>query len=217
MVANKWLEKDFIASNLAVAAALGCFYFFPIQNNVVQQLLVSWGFFIVFPLLFIRFILKQANNDFGFCWGDIRAGILWAISIEIVFGGSVVLLFGLSHPVIQASILLVIRRSFPIFLLYIASSWLILACIEALFRGLLLFAWEKTIGGWAVFLQAGVFCLWLFLRLREGIPIGGWVFILIWSLCAGWVAQRSRSLFFSFLFSGFSAILLIVAALVFSR
>ena len=212
-----WKDREFLVSNLAVILALVCFCLFPFPNSIIQQFLVIIGFFVVFPLLFIRFILKKQLREFGFSWGNIRSGLAWAVIMEGIFLSAVFLMVMLFHLDTNSIILLTIRKSFLFFLMYIVLAWLLLFCLETLFHGLLLFTWEKVSGGWSVLIQAGALFLWFLFRIKMTIPFSVWVLIGIWSLCSGWVAYRSRSVFFSFLFSGFSVILLVVLALVFSH
>ena len=201
---SKWMERDFIASNLGLIAALSCFYFFPTQNQLIQQMAVSVAFSIIFPIIFIRFIIKRSLNEFGFSWGMNKWALLEVFFGVAIFGAAIVSVEAVSHIRLAP---MAIRLQFSSFLLYIITAWISLAGIEILFRGIMLFSWSSVCGRWAIPVQAGTICLWLFLL--SGSTVSLWEILLLFLLgcISGGIAWHSKSLYFSFLLSALSVIL----------
>ncbi|MEI8103919.1 MAG: CPBP family glutamic-type intramembrane protease [Candidatus Moraniibacteriota bacterium] len=206
-----WRRQDFVLGNIIFLIALGGWVLFPKQNELFHSLAVSLLFFVAFPILAIRLVLKHSFAEYGFTWGNWKQGLIWTLCGWLILSVCLVGFFQLTHPTAELFVPVALRKSFVLFLSYTAVMAIILFGIEVLFRGLLLNVWKKYIGVWSILPQA--ICYWGVVSYR-GTPESVVVLIGI-PLCAGWVMWRSRSVWFSFLFSFGASILVSSLAIIF--
>ncbi len=156
--------------------------------------------YLLIPLLIIRLVFRKPVRDYGFQWGDWRAGLkLTAIVIALA-----------------APLLWIIARNSPDMVDYYAGQWNAAAPIltfldligwEFFFRGFLLFGYARVFGANALWLHAVPFAL-----AHLGKPaietystiFGGFLF--------GLVAWRCRSFVYPFLIHWFISSFTILAA-----
>jgi len=156
--------------------------------------------YLIIPLAVIRFAFRKSAREYGFQWGDWRAGL--ALSAIVI--------------VIGAPILWWVAGSSPAIVDYYAHQWnpaaplvtfLDLIGWEFFFRGFLLFGYARLFGANALWLQAVPFAL-----AHLGKPaietystiFGGFLF--------GLVAWRTKSFVYPFLIHWFVATFTMFAA-----
>ncbi|MBC8335323.1 MAG: CPBP family intramembrane metalloprotease [Anaerolineales bacterium] len=152
-----------------------------------SKLLDRTTLYLIIPLLFILFIFRENPKDYGFQLGD------WRVGLTLTLSGII-----LVTPILWW----LTRSSFGMqsyYEGYLAglpwNTFFDLLGWEFLFRGWLLFGYARKFGPDALWLQAVPFAL-----MHVGKPeietlstiFGGFVF--------GWIAWRSRSFLYPFLF-----------------
>lgn len=158
------------------------------------------GLYLIIPLLTIIFVFRKSPREYGFQWGDWRAGLaLTAIVIAIA-----------------APILWYVARSSPEMVTYYAHQWnggaplftfLDLIGWEFFFRGFLLFGYARLFGANALWIAAVPFAL---AHLSK--PAVETYTTLFGGFLFGLVAWRSKSFVYPFLIHWFIATFTIFAA-----
>ncbi len=156
--------------------------------------------YLIIPLGVIVFAFRRSPREFGFQWGDWRAGL--ALTAVVI--------------VIAAPILWFVARSSPAMVDYYAHQWgpaaplmtfLDLVGWEFFFRGFLLFGYARVFGAHALWLQAVPFALAHISKPAVetySTIFGGFLF--------GLVAWRSKSFVYPFAIHWFIATFTIFAA-----
>jgi hypothetical protein len=169
-------------------------------SGIWQSLFVYVMFFVVFPLVFVRFVLKESISRFGFRFARIsrREMVLMfgLLGITIVLFWGVVEWFGV-HAAVSAPEF--VSSSFWLFFLYFfLLQGMFGVFYEIFFRGFLLIGIVETLGFWSILLSLGAFWGFLFAS-----GTFGWenFSIIVGSISASIVAYKTRSLVWSFLFS----------------
>jgi membrane protease YdiL (CAAX protease family) len=158
------------------------------------------GLYLLIPLLVIVLAFRKSPREYGFQWGDWRAGLA---------------LTGLICA-LAAPILWFIARGDPVMVSYYASQWSAAAPLftfvdligwEFFFRGFLLFGYARVFGAHALWLAAVPFALAHVSKPpveTYSTIFGGFLF--------GLVAWRTRSFVYPFLIHWFVATFTIIAA-----
>jgi uncharacterized protein len=154
---------------------------------------LSFFLFFLFPLLAIRFLLKEPLANFGFSRGDMKKGFIFSaifIAVFIFLNYLVV-----SRPELRNQLLITpgIARNFWNFLIFQFLVALPLHFFgETFFRGFLQLGTESKLGKYSLILQALLQSIF-FIK-------GSWVIIILIflsALAAGVIARQSRSIFYS--------------------
>jgi hypothetical protein len=153
---------------------------------------LSFFFLFLFPILSVKFLLKEPLSDFGFSKGDSKWGLVFSATFIVLF----VFLnyYIVSRPELrnQLSIAPWIAKSFWSFILFQAFITLPLHFFwDFFFRGFLQLGLESKLGKYSFFLQAILQSL-LFFK-------GTWLMIFlvfISALAAGAIVRWSRSIFY---------------------
>jgi membrane protease YdiL (CAAX protease family) len=209
-----WKNKEFLVGNSVFLIAVLGLYLFPKQSDPIYNLITYAVFYGAFPIVAIKWVLKQPLEDFGFGWGEWKRGALLMLFGWIVFGMLVVALFRTTQPAFELFAPIGIRTSFAFLLVYTGLSAVVLSGIEILFRGLLQTLWQERIGRWAIVIQAIAFCAWAVLRGKPE-TLAEIMIVTTIPLWAGWIRRQSRSVWIAFLFSFGASILLSSLALIF--
>lgn len=210
-----WTDKRFFVANAIVFVALVATYWFLVYGSATQAFFSGVVFMIAFPLVATKKILSEPLAVYGIRWGTSVKDIASVVIGSILFLGFVAL-FMRVYPISSEEFLPNdVRLDFLSFFLYIVGVCLSLIGPEILFRGIVLFSWERMIGFWSIVVQSVLCVLWMVLK---DVSVGNFewwrtVFYGAWTLLAGWVAWKSQSIFYSYLFSVFSVILMVVLAL----
>ncbi|NCU41391.1 MAG: hypothetical protein EOM19_01540 [Candidatus Moranbacteria bacterium] len=182
------------------------------SKDIFQSILLSFCIFFIFPLLFIRFILKKSLKEFGFNSKISRYDIFWFFSL--FFLASFVLflctfLFQIPKETLYPPSF--IKESFWFFFLYffiITGTFTFF--YEFFFRGFIqigslrILQWKSVFFQWFLFL--------LFLWLTQTLHWEN-IFIIISSFFSGILIFKTKSLLLSFLFSWFFGILMSIIIL----
>jgi len=192
------LNKKDIVSVLMMVFCLLMIRLFP-EENYFQKIIISLVFLLVIPVLYIKIVLKESLRNFGLRIGNWKQGIAW-IMLSLV--GSFFIIFLLYQYAGMAEKYHVpqnIIQNFGLFVFYesVLVSFFI-ALYEFFFRGFVMFSFSEKLGYWAVISQFALFILFLIIMKDFN-----WTFApyLISAFFAGVIAYKSRSLFYSYLFS----------------
>lgn len=208
-------NKQLWMSNSIVVASLVLVAFFPIDDGF-QSMIASVAFLVVLPVLFIHVFLKEKTAAFGVSWGKVTQGVVWLTLFLLIVVGMFVVAYKYTNAFLQTTIPFSVQSSFSSFLIYITILGILIASQEFFFRGFVLNIWKKTLGYRAIFVQAAFSLVLSMIRSHGHIEFRTLV-IAAFSLCAGWIAYRSQSIWYSFFFFFISAILGVAMVLVFVR
>lgn len=171
---------------------------FPVQGNM--QIFSSILFFLfILPVLYIKFILKQDLDRFGFNLKNKLAGLRWSLAMLIVSFLVVSLLMHFYEFEQKYLIPAYLAQSYWSFLFYeLVLVNFLLFIQEFFFRGFVLFSFAEKLNFFAPFVQFLIFAL--FLAATDSI---GWKAApsIILSLTGGIVAYKSKSIIYPYLTS----------------
>lgn len=157
---------------------------------------LNFFLFLFFPLVIIKYILKENLRSFGLAKGNMKTGVLMALAGA---AGFIALNYMLvSRPDFQAYFRLYppIARNFWIFSWFeIVIAGTVFFSREFFFRGFLQFGLERKIGHWAILAQSAAYAL-LFLKQSWFTALTAFLS----GLLAGYIASKSRSFYYSFAF-----------------
>lgn len=208
-------NKQLWMSNVVIAASLVAAAFFPTDGGF-QSMISSIAFLVVLPILFIRFFLREEVSDFGVTWGNVQQGLIWLITLLVVIVTLFVWAQRYTDALLQGDVPLSVRSNFAMFLVYIFVAGILLAAQEFFLRGFALNIWKRTIGLGAIPAQAMLSMVLPIVKSRGHIGLDT-LMLVVFSLYTGWMAYRSRSIWYSFFFFFISAILGILMILVFAK
>lgn len=192
------LNKKDIISILMMVFCLFMIKLFP-EKDYFQKLIVSVTFLLAVPVLYIKIVLKEDLKNFGLRAGNWKQGIAW-IFLSLA-GSSLILILlyqyaGLGEKYYVPQNVIQNFRLFVFYEIVIAGFFLIL--YEFFFRGFIMFSFLKKWKAVSIILQFSAFLL--FLIITKDFNWGS-VNYIIASFFSGIVAYKSRSLFYSYLFS----------------
>lgn len=208
-------HKQFWMSNALIVASLLFAALFPTDGGF-QSVVSVIAFLVVLPTIFIRFFLREKLSDFGVSWGNMMQGMSWLAVSLLVVAGSFAVLQHFTDVLSHIQIPLSVRRNFAVFLIYLVSTGIFLAVQEFFFRGFILNTYKKVFGYAAIFAQIVFSVLFLLIKTQGSVGIDT-IVVSILSLYSGWIAYRSRSIWYSFFFFFISAILGMAIVLVFIK
>jgi len=155
---------------------------------------INLALFFVFPLITIKYLLKENPRSFGLTAGKRNTGLGLATLVSAIFITANYLLIAKTGLRGEFSIFLPAAKNFWIFLWF---SLLVYGVVffsrEFFFRGFLQMGLEKMIGLWAIPAQA---ILYSVLFIGSGWFTAGLAFLT--ALFAGWAVKMSRSIYYSF-------------------
>lgn len=174
-------------------------------RNIFQQIISSFAFLLIIPLLYIKIILKDPLIKYGIGLGERRQGVIW-MGLSLVASLSIfyILLHYTSLPQ-KFQLPGLAAEKFSFFVMYeILLVGLFAILYEFFFRGLMTLG-LKELGIWAVAIQSVIFAS--FFAITSGFDWSIILFTII-SPFAGMAAYQSKSLLYSF---GTSLIFIIIA------
>ncbi len=182
------------------------------SKDIFQSIILSFCIFYLFPLLFIRLVLKESLQEFGFNSNVSRYDVVWFFSLFLLaFLITFLCIFVFQIPKESLAPPSFVQESFWLFFLYF---FLITGAFtffyEFFFRGFLqlgsikILQWKSIFFQWFIF----IFFLWLSQTLQ-------WenFFLIVSSFFSGILIFKTRSLLLSFLFSWLFAILMSIIIL----
>ncbi len=146
--------------------------------------------FLIFPLITIKFILKEDLKNFGFSWGNYKTGIPMALITITVFS---LISYFLIKAKYKFSFYIPAAESFWTFLWFdLLVMGIVFFSREVFFRGFIQLGLEKKLGIYAVL--GGVFLNTLLFLQSSWTEI---ILVFLMSLVAGAIVWRSRSIAYS--------------------
>lgn len=193
-------DRKFLITGGALFLSLLLFIFFPTTDRLsgeIQSAIIFTVFFLIFPLLYAKFILGESWQRMGFRMDGNFS--YWIGAAGAVIVGCLLFFLGYQvWPALQEVYRLPfsVERSFLSFVRYELFAFAVVFFYEVFFRGFVMFLFLRPFGRWAILLQWLVFLL--FLMASESFGVGQAAMILFAPL-AGWIAYRSQSILYSFI------------------
>lgn len=191
--------KEFIGTTTAIITSLLLLAYLGDQvtvNPVLQSFITYIGVFLVIPLLYCKIMLGRPFSALGFQRGNVWAGFGGSILALSIALGALLVLWNFTPLLKDYSLPRAVEEKFLFFVLYeLLVNGFITLLYETFFRGFVMLLWLRSWGIWAVFFQAGLFSLLIFLSngiTAETIPL------LLFAPFAGLIAYQSRSIWFSY-------------------
>jgi membrane protease YdiL (CAAX protease family) len=157
--------------------------------------------YLLIPLLIIAFIFRENPKAYGFQLGDWKAGLIITLGAMAIMA-PIIYWLGRGNASMQSYYAPLLHGSLP-FLLY---TFLELFGWEFLFRGWLLFGYERKFGAEALWLQAVPFAL-----AHIGKPEIETLSTIFGGFAFGWIAWRTRSFLYPFLIHWFIFSFIVIA------
>jgi membrane protease YdiL (CAAX protease family) len=200
---------EMFATGFLILACLVLSVVFPTENSF-QGISKGIFFFFVFPVLYLKFILRKKISNYGLNIKKRKAGLVWGSLMLLVSGA--ILHFFVSHTSFLNHYALsdLTMNSFWMFALsMLVFTNIVIFNQEFFFRGFVLSTFSQKLGFGSVFLQAALYNSAII------IGVGGfnenlWQFLpfAILSLTNGIVARKTKSIIFSWI----SGILFLIVA-----
>ncbi|PIP28141.1 MAG: hypothetical protein COX29_02765 [Candidatus Moranbacteria bacterium CG23_combo_of_CG06-09_8_20_14_all_35_22] len=199
-------NKETVITSLVIVFCLALSVFFPTKNSA--QLFTSNIFFLVIiPILYYKLILKRKISELGLVLNDKKIGFFWGALMFLVNLIIFYLLYqftDFNHNYLLSSYIV---HNFWIFLFYeilVANMFVFIQ--EFFWRGFILLYFSRKIGLLAIFLQFIIFVGVILLISQNSF----WQMAptLVISLTSGIIVYKSRSIFYSWIFSLLSILIL---------
>lgn len=194
MEVNKNNKKDIFIVSLLILIIAVVYSFFP-TIDLFQKISVLLVFLILLPVLFNIFIFKKGVEIYKLGIGDIRAGIIWSISLLV--GALMILYIAFNYSPFLSNYKLPIEivDNFYYFIIYELIFVLILSFIYQFFYGgFIISIYESSIGIYSTIVSAFVF--WGMVLFSGS---NFWISLpfLIFMPLAGIITQKSGSIWYS--------------------
>ena len=155
--------------------------------------------YLVVPLAVIVFVFRENPKEFGFGFGDWKAGLL-ITAVGILFMAPVIYFLGSGNESMKAY-----------YQPYVSglpwTTFLDLIGWEFIFRGWILFGYARKFGPESLWLQAVPFAL-----MHNGKPELETLSTIFGGFAFGWIAYRTKSFLYPFLIHWFIATFIIIVA-----
>ncbi len=163
--------------------------------------------FLSIPILIILTALKENLKDFGLRIGEWKIGLSFSVLSIIIFIPVIYIISSSSifsdyFPLMESA-----TDDIIVFLIYEALFILFIFSWEFIFRGFMLFGLEKKFGIYSIFIQMIPFVL-----LHNGKPFLETFAAIFGGLFLGYLALRTRSLYYGFIIHAFILISLDIIA-----
>jgi membrane protease YdiL (CAAX protease family) len=192
-------------SFLAILACLFLELTFPVKNSA-QLITKNIFFLVIFPVVYIRVMLKEPLSNFGFNLKENKIAAIWGSGLGLFLLATFFLLIHYSGFHSGYKLSTGSTSNFWLFLFYellIVNFTIFIN--EIFFRGFLFFLLEKEIGYWAIFVQAIIYFLMLLL-----INSLSWQTIpfILFAITGGVLAYKTKSFLYSYFLHIFVIIIL---------
>jgi membrane protease YdiL (CAAX protease family) len=190
-------DREIVAITIASTLLLMVNYYYSLTPVRVIDGVVLY---LVIPLAMIAVGFRKPAKEYGFTLGDWKAGLI-ITAAAIALMAPVIWVVSRADPSMHAYYASQATRILPLMTFLDLIGW------EFLFRGFLLFGYEKKFGAHALWLQAVPFALAHLSKPAVetfSTIFGGFAF--------GWVAWRTRSFVYPFLIHWFIATFTILVA-----
>lgn len=190
-------DREIVAITILSTLLLMVDYY---QRLTPNKALDRLSLYLIIPLLVIIFGFRKSPREYGFQWGDWRAGL--SLTAFVIAAAVPIIWFTVrSDAETQTYYAGLWNSGAPVMTFVDLIGW------EFFFRGFLLFGYARKLGAHALWLQAVPFALAHISKppLETYSTIfGGFLF--------GWVAWRTRSFIYPFLMHWFIAMFTLFAA-----
>jgi uncharacterized protein len=200
----KWLklreltfDREIVAITIASTLLLMVNYYYPITPVRVVDGVVLY---MVIPLAMIAVGFRKPVREYGFTFGDWKAGLI-ITAVAVLLMAPVIWLVARSDPSMCSYYSSQANRLLPLMTFLDLIGW------EFFFRGFLLFGYERKFGVHALWLQAVPFAL-----AHISKPAVETLSTIFGGFAFGWVAWRTRSFIYPFLIHWFIATFTILVA-----
>lgn len=156
--------------------------------------------YLVIPLLVTGLIFRESPAEFGFRLGDWKAGLALTLG-GVVLMTPILWFLGHSSASMKSYYQPYLNATLPVYTFLDLIGW------EFMFRGWLLFGYERKLGSAALWLQAVPFAL-----AHIGKPEIETLSTIFGGFAFGWVAWRTRSFIYPFLIHWYIAVFIILVA-----
>jgi membrane protease YdiL (CAAX protease family) len=190
-------DREIVAITIASTLLLMVNYYYAITPVRVVDGVVL---FLVIPLAMIAAGFRKPVKEYGFTLGDWKAGLI-ITAAAILLMAPVIWVVGRSDPSMRSYYSSQATRALPLMTFLDLIGW------EFLFRGFLLFGYERKFGAHALWLQAVPFAL-----AHISKPAVETLSTIFGGFAFGWVAWRTRSFLYPFLIHWFIATFAILVA-----
>jgi membrane protease YdiL (CAAX protease family) len=171
------------------------FYHRFIENKYLERVFL----YLLIPLVITLVIFKENPREYGFSFGDWKAGLLITL-IGIIFMTPIIYILGSANEAMQ-SYYERLLDGLP------WTTFLDLLGWEFIFRGWILFGYARKFGPEAIWLQAVPFAI-----AHVGKPELETLSTIFGGFAFGWVAWRTRSFVWPFLIHWFIATFIAIVA-----
>jgi membrane protease YdiL (CAAX protease family) len=187
-------QKEFITSVIFFILLVCVFALFPTNNNF-QNILSMIFFLIILPILYIKVILKKNLSEFGIRVGNYKNGLIYGFSGIVSFILLFIVVIKYTKFLSYYSLPAYVVNSFSFFLVYELFLVSIAVIVYGFFfNGFVYFICEPFFKKWSIIIQSMLFLILVLL-----IGTSKWSFLpyLIFSLFAGIIVFKSRSIFYA--------------------
>lgn len=192
---NSYLNKKNIITSIFILVSLVLYNFFP-TKDLFQQIITMLVFFIILPLLFNKFILKNNFSIFNVVIGDWKKGLIWSLCSLLFIGFIFFIIVKYFSFFDYYYIPLIITKSFGDFMLYeLTVVIFFVAVYEFYLRGFIMFSFESSLKYWIILLQAILLLILFFIM--AGASVYLFLPYLIFAPFGGIIAYKSRSILYS--------------------
>ncbi|MFA6183883.1 MAG: hypothetical protein WC682_02145 [Parcubacteria group bacterium] len=175
------------------------FAFFTVKGSF-QQVILGLVVFLLLPLLYIKVILKEDLNNFGFKINKWKEGFFIFPVCLLIMGGFFYIIF--SYTNFSQNYFLgkydMVNSYAYLFVYEFLIVNLFVFLYEVFFRGFVMFYFGKRFNVYTIFIQFLLFLIFLDMMGRLSMD---YVFYMMTALLAGMIAYKSKSLVYSYLFS----------------
>lgn len=145
----------------------------------------------IFPVIIIKYFLKEKLNDYGITLGDFKIGAFYSVFFIVVMLPLVWIAtsqqsFILTYPLLERA-----RSSWKIFFIFELATILYLFAWEFIWRGYMLFGLKQKFGIYSIFIQMIPFVI-----LHNGKPSSETFGAIIGALLLGMLAFRTKSIYY---------------------
>ncbi len=171
-----------------------CNNFYGSEIGVFHQKLYWVGsivlFYLVLPLLIVKFGFKQKWSEFGLTFKNIQKDyplylLMLAIMLPIVYFASSSLSFQQRYPMFQPKS----ESLFPIFIWWQVAYFIQFVAVEFFFRGFILHGLKKRFGLYSIFISMIPYCM-----VHFGKPFGETIAAIVAGIILGTLSLKSRSI-----------------------
>ncbi len=201
---RKWLrldelsfDREIVAITIASTLLLMIESYSPITTVAVLD---GVALYLLIPLAMILFAFRKPLREYGFGFGDWKAGLAITGGAILVMA-PILWLIGRGDPAMRQYYSWQATRILPLMTALDLIGW------EFFFRGFILFGYERKFGVHALWLQAVPFAL-----AHISKPAVETLSTIFGGFAFGWVAWRTRSFVYPFLIHWFVATFTIIVA-----